>query len=325
MQEQLVHFFSNPRGFVQKKSSTSARSNSDSWLWPPAMRRQLPRPSLCSSPTQGPSDGGSQLAEDLGGFQLWTVPSWRFAMVVGRASQFISSTIAEEIITVTNRNKIENNRPASNYRHYRFKINRKQYIRIKITDVTDVTVVTVINKKMALAGSWSDVGGAHIQTFTFSSQDHGRLSGEWCGVCVWCVVWVLCRCVCCVVVCCVVLLFFSQFSSFSFLLSLFPSSLSLSSLFPSSLFSLLSSLPLPLLSSLPLPLLATKHCGKNRSTNTAANIEACECDLAQGKCTAVGSLPPSLPSLLPSLPLLLKKRNGDFLLQEYFRRGIYFL
>ena len=31
---------------------------------------------------------------------------------------------------------------------------------------------------MALAGSWSDVGGAHIQAFTFSSQDHGRLSGE---------------------------------------------------------------------------------------------------------------------------------------------------
>ena len=29
---------------------------------------------------------------------------------------------------------------------------------------------------MALAGSRSDVGGAHIQAFTFSSQDHGRLS-----------------------------------------------------------------------------------------------------------------------------------------------------
>ena len=49
---------------------------------------------------------------------------------------------------------------------------------------------------MALAGSWSDVGGAHIQAFTFSSQDHGRLSGVCGGVCggvvvvlcVWCVV-----------------------------------------------------------------------------------------------------------------------------------------
>ena len=39
--------------------------------------------------------------------------------------------------------KIENNRPASNHRHYRFIINRKQQNRIKITDVTDITVVTV--------------------------------------------------------------------------------------------------------------------------------------------------------------------------------------
>ena len=31
---------------------------------------------------------------------------------------------------------------------------------------------------MALAGSWSDVGSAHIQAFTFSSQDHGRLSDK---------------------------------------------------------------------------------------------------------------------------------------------------
>ena len=30
---------------------------------------------------------------------------------------------------------------------------------------------------MALAGSWSDVGGAHIQAFTFSSQDHGCVRG----------------------------------------------------------------------------------------------------------------------------------------------------
>ena len=112
----------------------------------------------------------------------------------------------------------------------------------------------------------------------------------WCGV------------VCIFVSCCVV---FSLFS-LNFLLFL---SCSLS------LFSLLSSLPLFLLSSL----LATKHDGKNRSNNTAANIEAFECDLAQGKCTAVGSLPPPLPA---SPPLL--KKKGDFLLQEYFRRGIYF-
>ena len=31
-------------------------------------------------------------------------------------------------------------------------------------------------------------------------------------------------------------------------------------------------------------------------------LEAFECDLVQSKCTAIGSLPPPLPSLLPSLP-----------------------
>ena len=70
-------------------------------------------------------------------------------------------------------------------------------------------------------------------------------------------------------------------------------------------------------------LLATKHYGKNRSTNTAANIEAFECDLAQGKCTTVGSLPPPLPSLLPSL--LLKKREGTFNYRNIFGEGIIFI
>ena len=108
----------------------------------------------------------------------------------------------------------------------------------------------------------------------------------------------------------IIYLFLSSFS-FSFSFSLAPS-LTLA-------LALVLSLPLFILSSL----LATNHYGKNRSTNTAANIEAFECDLAQGKCT-VGSLPPPLPSLLPSPPLLLKKK-GNFLLQEYFRRGNYFV
>ena len=92
-----------------------------------------------------------------------------------------------------------------------------------------------------------------------------------CGVCVVCCVgvgvdvWKWCCVLCggvCFCVFCVVLLF-----SLNSLLSL-SCSLSLS-LFPSSLsFFLLSSFAL--LSSL----LATKHCGKNRSTNTAANFEA---------------------------------------------------
>ena len=47
-------------------------------------------------------------------------------------------------------NKIENLRTVTDYRRYRFIINRKQQIRIKITDVTGVTDVTVFNKK----GTW---------------------------------------------------------------------------------------------------------------------------------------------------------------------------
>ena len=44
----------------------------------------------------------------------------------------------------------------------------------------------------------------------------------------------------------------------------------------------------------------------------AANFEAFECDLAHGKCTAIGSLPP-----------LLKKKGGNFSLQKYIWRGNY--
>ena len=105
--------------------------------------------------------------------------------------------------------------------------------------------------------------------------------------------------------------------SLSFLFSFpfaFPFFFSLTFIFLSSFyfsFSLAPSLTLALALVLSLfhlsSLLATKHYGKNRSTNTAANIEAFECDLAQGKCTAVGSLPPPLPSLL--LPLLLKEQE----------------
>ena len=196
---------------------------------------------------------------------------------------------------------------------------------------------------MALAGSWPVVGGAHIQAFTFFvSKSRSVVRGAvvccvcmrvlccvvcvvcgvgvwwWCcvGVCGCCVgvVWVLC-CVFLCVLCCFSV-FFSQFSSFSFLLSLFLSSL----FFP--LFSLISSLPLSLLSSL----LATKHCGKNRSTNTASNFEAFECDMAQGKCTAVGSLPPPLPSLLPSPPPFLKKKKWELFITGIFpARDLFFI
>ena len=130
-----------------------------------------------------------------------------------------------------------------------------------------------------------------------------------CGVCVVlccvvlvCGVWV---CGCCVVWCGVVCIFvsffnFSQFSSFSFLLF----SLSFFSLLPS----LLSSLALFLLSSL---------------LATAANFEAFECDLVQGRCTAVGSLPPSLPSLLPLSSS--KKRRKLFITGIFPARGLFYI
>ena len=156
---------------------------------------------------------------------------------------------------------------------------------------------------------------------------------------VWCVVW--CVCVVCCVLCvcmwrvwcvgcvymwcwwcvCVVLLWWcvcvvcgEAWHTLSLFLSLLPL-----------LFPLLFPFPFLFLFFFSLSsLLATKHYGKNRSTNTADNIEAFECDLAQGKCTAVGSLPPPLPSPPPFSPSPPQKR-GNFLLQEYFRRGIYFL
>ena len=97
--------------------------------------------------------------------------------------------------------------------------------------------------------------------------------------------------------------FFLFFLSILFFLFL---ALSLSFLlFSSFLFSLL---PLFLRSFL----VATKHCGKNRSTNRAANLEAFECDLAHGRCTAVGSLPPPFP---PSPP---QKKTTELLITGIF-------
>ena len=101
--------------------------------------------------------------------------------------------------------------------------------------------------------------------------------------------------------------FLFSFPFFFSLIFLFLSSFSFSfSLAPSLTLALVLSLFLFLLYSL----LATKHYGKNRSTNTA-NIESFECDLVQGKCTAVGSLPPPLPSLLSSLPPSHTQKNEE--------------
>ena len=100
----------------------------------------------------------------------------------------------------------------------------------------------------------------------------------------------------CVVVCCVgsvmcLFLFFSQFSSFSFLLSLFLSS-----------FFFLSSLFFPLFS---------LHFSPRRPTSRHLNV-------TWRTASAQQLLPPPFS---PSPP---QKKRGNFLLQEYFRRGIFF-
>ena len=135
-----------------------------------------------------------------------------------------------------------------------------------------------------------------------------------------CVHVVLCRCVCCAlcgcVLCwcwCLVVVVLCAF--------LFPSFFSLFLLlssFPLSLFSLLSSLPLPLLSSL----LANQHCGKNRSTNTAANFEALEDVMWRTAGAQQSVLSSPLPSLLPSPQ---KKEEGTFNYRNISRRGNYFI
>ena len=213
---------------------------------------------------------------------------------------------------------------------------------MKITDVTDITdfhMAAVHISKHSRFRSQDHcrcVDCARVPSIHFSlDEDTLKITVGVSGV--WCVVLVVCGLFCCGGACvwCVV-----KLGTLSLSLALSPSSslsLSLSLSFSLSIFIILSSFSFFFFScsfsyscscscsfsfsSLSL-LLATKHYGKNRSTNTAANIEAFECDLAQGKCTAIGSLPPPLPSLLPSPPPLLKKRKlfitGIFPARELF-------
>ena len=152
-----------------------------------------------------------------------------------------------------------------------------------------------------------------------------------CGVLWWCVVVVCCggACVWCVV----------KLGTLSLLFSLLP--LLFPFLFLSYLsFSLAPSLVLALVLSLSLlsSFLPSRHSSllfpSRQQTlykalinnHTASNFEAFECDVAHGtfiataNVTHVTILPPS--SLLP--PSHIQKKRGNFLLQEYFRRGIYF-
>ena len=219
----------------------------------------------------------------------------------------------------------------------------KQYIRIKLRilriKINSETINPHENYRRYRYYRFSYGRGAHIQAFTFlltKTLSRSR-SVVWCVWSVGCVctcgvvcgvggVWVVllwwCVCVVCgeawhtlnLFISLLPLLFPFRFPFLFSLIFIFLSSFSFS-------FSLAPSLTRALALVLSLFLLSVfssrhqKHYGKNRSTNTAVNIEAFECDLAQGKCTAV-------PSVLPSLPPLLKR--GNFLLQEYFRRGTYF-
>ena len=178
-------------------------------------------------------------------------------------------------------NKIENNRHASNYKHYMFILIRKQCGRRKITVITSVAVVTVIKKGIGriIVGSCRCTYPS-IPLFRLKiTVGCPRCCGVWCvvwyvGVGVWwwcvCVVCVVCCvgvgvwswwcCVLCGVVCvfCVFVLFcffsldsllslscslLSFFSLFFFLLSSFPLLSSLSCLLFLFLFSLLFSPP----------------------------------------------------------------------------------
>ena len=70
-------------GTVLRSCRTSHRGlqREDVLAWPPALRRRFPRPSLCSSPAQGPAGCWSQLAETTG---------FRAPKVGGKTSPFES-------------------------------------------------------------------------------------------------------------------------------------------------------------------------------------------------------------------------------------------
>ena len=75
--------------------------------------------------------------------------------------------------TILIRNKIENKRPASNYRGYSFNVNRKILGRMKLQTLQALQFFI----KTGTGKSRSVVGGAHIQAcIFFSSQDRGRLT-----------------------------------------------------------------------------------------------------------------------------------------------------
>ena len=147
--------------------------------------------------------------------------------------------------------------------------------------------------------------------------------GVGCCVCtcgVWCCVM---SCVMSCLVCCVVVVLCGVWV-FCFSLSLFLSILFFLflALSLSCSFLLLSCLPLSLLSSSSFSsLFSSRH-------QTLLNFEAFACDLAHGRCTAVGYLLTSSPSLLPSppLPTHKKKRKRELFITGTFpARNLFFI
>ena len=79
--------------------------------------------------------------------------------------------------------KSKNNRSASNYRHYGFILIRKQYVRMKITDVTDIAVVTDFIEndicRIMVGCSRCTCPSIHLSfRLRWNSADHGRLPGR---------------------------------------------------------------------------------------------------------------------------------------------------
>ena len=155
-----------------------------------------------------------------------------------------------------------------------------------------------------LIEKWHYVRGAHIQAFTFSSQDHGRLPAVlWCAVVVWCGVgW-------CVFLC----FFFVCVSLFSLNSLLFFSCSLFLSFFLSSSFLLL---PLFLLSLLFSPPNTVERTDKpiRRPTSRHLNVIWRTAGAQQ-----------SVLSLLPSLPLLLEKMRELFIAGIFPARELFFI
>ena len=222
-------------------------------------------------------------------------------------------------------------------------VSKHSLFRLKITVGCRLCTCPSIHYFVSRSRSVVDCARVQIFTFLLTKTLSRSRSVVWCVVwcvvfCVymWCCVW--CVCGVCALFCCggACVVCVVKLGTLSLLLSLIPlifpfrfPFLFLSSFSCSSSLALSLTLALALVISLFLLSLLfspPNTMERNRSTNTAANIEAFECDLAQGKCTAVGSLPPPLPSLLLfSLPSSKKKKRELLILGIFPARNLFLL